>query len=237
MEQRRDFDLDAQVAEWRRWQERTSSLTPRELDELQDHLRAHVDLELELNATLGPAQAFHVACKEIGPARVLSKEFAKVGKARWRRVFLTGWAMYAVSFLLPSAEFSIDHGYQWLLQVTLADLRYPQILAFDVLPNLAMLMTIPVFLGLKPPSGRCLKWILGLAGIGAMGAAVFISGLFAFIPENRGLWEGIARFGTGYWTWATSLAAVATALHLRAREWASAKPRAAASVSGQGVFQ
>ena len=237
MEQRRDFDLDAQVAEWRRWQERTSSLSPRELDELEDHLRAHVDLELELNATLGPAQAFHVACKEIGPARVLSKEFAKVGKARWRRVFLTGWAMYAVSFLLPSAEFSFDHGYQWLLQVTLADLRYPQILAFDVLPNLAMLMTIPVFLGLKPPSGRCLKWILGLAGIGAMGAAVFIAGLFAFIPENRGLWEGIARFGTGYWTWATSLTAVATALHLRAREWASARPKASARVAGQGVFQ
>ena len=53
MEQRRHFDLDAQVAEWRRWQERTSSLSPRELDELEDHLRAHVDLEVELNPGLG----------------------------------------------------------------------------------------------------------------------------------------------------------------------------------------
>lgn len=237
MEQRRDFDLDARIAHWRRWQERTSSLSPRQLDELEDHLRAHIDFEMELNATLGPAKAFRVACDEIGPGPVLSKEFAKVGGARWRRVFMTGWTMYAASLLLPSAEFSFDHGYQWLLRVTLADLRYPQILAFDVLPNLAMLMTIPVFLGLKPPSGRCLKWILGLAGIGAMGTAVFVAGLFAFSPENRGLWDGIARFGTGYWTWAASLTVVAAALHMRAREWASARARASARVADQGVFR
>lgn len=31
--QRRDFNLDGQFAEWRRWQERTSSPSPRELDE------------------------------------------------------------------------------------------------------------------------------------------------------------------------------------------------------------
>lgn len=93
MEQRRDFDHDARIAQWRRWQQRTSSLSPRELDELEDHLRAHIDLEMELNATLGPARACRVACREIGPGHVLSKEFAKVGRARWRRVLMTGWTM------------------------------------------------------------------------------------------------------------------------------------------------
>ena len=237
MEQRRDFDLDARVARWRRSQERTSSLSPRELDELEDHLRAYVDLELELNATLGPARAFRIACREIGPGPVLSKEFAKVGKARWRRVFITGWAMYAASFLLPSAEMGFDAGYRFVWDIASRGLFYPQVLAFVVLPNLAMLTTIRVLLGRKPPYGRRAKWMLGAAGVGAMGTAVFISGLFAFSPENRGLWEGIARFGTGYWIWATSLTTVATALHLRAREWASASPKASARFAGQGVFQ
>ena len=136
MEQRWDFDLDARVARWRRWQERTSSLSPRELDELEDHLRAYVDLELELNATLGPARAFRVACREIGPGPVLSKEFAKVGKARWRRVFITGWAMYAVSFLLPSAEMGFDAGYRFVWDLASRGLFYPQVLAFVVLPTL-----------------------------------------------------------------------------------------------------
>jgi len=233
----RDFDLDARIAHWRQRQERTSSLSPRQLDELEDHLRAHIDLELELNATLGPARAFRVACDEIGPGPVLSKEFAKVGGARWRRVFLTGWAMYAASFLLPSAEMGFDAGYRFVWDIASRGLFYPPVLAFVVLPNLTMLTTVRILLSRKPPYGRRVKWMLGVAGVGAMGTPVFTAGLFAFSPENRGLWEGIARFGTGYWTWATSLTAVATALHLRAREWASAKPKAAASVSGQGVFQ
>ena len=51
------FDLDTEVRRWRERQERKSSLSPRELDELEDHLRARVDLELEINATLAPRRA------------------------------------------------------------------------------------------------------------------------------------------------------------------------------------
>ncbi len=230
----RDFDLDAQVGEWCRWQERTSSLSPRELDELEDHLRAHVDLEVELNPRLGPARAFRIACDEIGTGAALSKEFAKVGRAGWRRVLMTGWAMYAASFLLPSAEMGFDAGYRFVWDITWVGMYYPQVLAFVVLPNLAMLTTIRVLSGRKPPCGRGAKWMLGVAGVGAMGTAVFLAGLFMFSPENRGFWDGIARFGTGYWTWATSLAVVAVALHMRAREWASARAKAAANATGQG---
>ncbi len=228
MEQRRHFDVDAQVAEWRRWQERTSSLSPRELDELEDHLRAHVDLEMALNPVLGLPRAFGVACREIGTGAVLSKEFAKVGKARWRRMFVQGWVLYAASFLLPSSELGFNHGYQFVLDFTLSDLTYPTILAFAFLPNLVMLMTTPVLLGRKPPSPRCLKWLLGIAGVGAVGAAVVHSARFTIRP---------AAIGIGFWAWSASLIFVAAALQLRAREWASAKPEPWTGVPDQGACQ
>lgn len=238
MEKRRDCDLNARIAHWRTRQERTSSLSPRELDELEDHLRAHIDLEMELNATLGPAQAFRDACQEMGPGSALAKEFAKVGGARWRRLFVQGWVLYVVSFLLPSAELGFDAGYRFVLEIIwLEGLIYPHILGLVVLPNLAMLATIRVLLGRRHPSGHRVKWVLGLTGIGAVGAAVSVAGIFMFSPENRGFWDGIARFGTGYWSWTASLILVATALHLRAREWASAKPRMSARVPDHGAYQ
>lgn len=237
MEQRRDYDLDARIAQWRRWQERTSSLSPRELDELEDHLRAHIDLEVELNPGLGPARAFRIACDEIGAGAALAKEFAKVGKARWRRMFLQGWALYAASFLLPSTELGFSHGYQFLLDFTLSDLTYPNVLAFAFLPNLVMLMTTPVLLGCRPPSPRCLKWLLGVAGVGALGTAVVHSARFMIGAANVGLWDGLAAFGIGFWAWTASLIFVAAALQLRAREWASAKPEPWTRVPDQGAYQ
>lgn len=237
MEDRRDHDLEARIAEWRGWQESTSSLSPRELDELEDHLRAHIDLEMELDATLGPARAFRVASHEIGTGAALSREFAKVGKVPWRRMFVQGWVLYAASFLLPSAELEFNHGYQFVLKFALSDLTYPQILAFAFLPNLVMLMTTPVLLGRKPPSPRCLQWLLGIAGVGAVGAAAVHSARFVIGPPDVGVWDMLAAFGIGFWTWTASLLFVAAALRLRAREWASAKPEPWTRVPDQGAYQ
>lgn len=237
MEQRPNFNLDAQVGEWRRWQERTSSLSPRELDELEDHLREHVELETALSPGLGPARAFRVARDEIGTGATLAKEFAKVGKVRWRRMFMQGWVLYAASFLLPSSEFEFSHGYQFLLDFTLSDLTYPQVLAFALLPNLVMLMTAPVFMRCRPPSPRCLKWLLGIAGVGAVGTAVVHSARFMVGPPNLGLWDPLAAFGIGFWAWTASLIFVAAALRLRAREWASAKPEPWTPAPDRGACQ
>ena len=41
------FDLEKEVRRWLANQERGSSLSVRELDELEDHLRALIDLELQ----------------------------------------------------------------------------------------------------------------------------------------------------------------------------------------------
>ena len=47
------FALEKAVRRWRRGLEHRSSLSPRELDELEDHLRVRVDPELELDPGLG----------------------------------------------------------------------------------------------------------------------------------------------------------------------------------------
>ena len=86
------FDLDSEVRRWRRRQERRSSLSSRELDELEDHLRAHVDLETELTPSLTPARAFAQATTAMGAPEKLSKEFARAGKPRWRKLVFAGWA-------------------------------------------------------------------------------------------------------------------------------------------------
>ena len=80
------FDVDGEIRRWRKRQERQTSLSPRELDELEDHLRARTRLELELNAALAPERAFAIARQALGEADEVSREFAKAGKPRWAAV-------------------------------------------------------------------------------------------------------------------------------------------------------
>ena len=96
------FDLDTEVRRWREHAEGKSSLSPREVDELEDHLRARVDLELELNGALTPVQAFAAASEDVGEPAALSKEFVKAGRPRWRPLLVAAWAMFAVSWFLPA---------------------------------------------------------------------------------------------------------------------------------------
>lgn len=74
------FELESEVRNWRTRVERGSSLSPRELDELEDHLRARVDLELELNPGLSPVDALAIAQEGLGQPTAISREFAKAGR-------------------------------------------------------------------------------------------------------------------------------------------------------------
>ena len=227
---RRDRDLEAQIGQWRTWQERTSSLSPRELDELEDHLRARIDLEMELNAALAPTRAFHVARREMGTGRALSKEYAKVGKPRWRGLFVAGWAMFAASFLLPVTGFELlseypGYGRAGGFEVFLRCLGPSPFFLF-ALPNFAMLFTIPAFRGRRLAGGCWLRRLLGFAGLGALGIGIALSSLHLTVMTSYGVSSSVrALLGVGYWTWAASFIWVAAALHLRARGWASAKLR------------
>lgn len=218
------FDMERAVLRWRRKLERRSGLAPREVDELEDHLRARVELEMELNAALTPARALVMARGDLGQAAALSREFAKVRKPRWRRWLVAGWAMFGVSFALPAIWWPAppilnagwSYGYQVFFLDLFADGGFPL-----VLPSAAMILSIRAFRSRSPEAGRWLGRILGVAGL--LGVVV---GILAVI---RSAGEYGPVLGIGAWMWHLSFISVAIGLRIRNRDRASAEPRPAAS--------
>ncbi|WP_419162451.1 hypothetical protein [Candidatus Palauibacter sp.] len=217
------FELEREVGRWRREVERTSALSPRELDELEDHLRARVDLELHLTQALSPARAFQIAREALGQPAALSREFVKAGRPAWRFLFLAGWALYAASFFLsPAFPPIFEFGYE-LFWTSLADGAF--VLA---LPNLAMIMTVSVFRSARPVRRHSRRYlriahriVLGLSGLATLGF-----GVKTLLTPPWVVVDGVgsvAHLGPAYWAWSASLALVATALWLRDRAWTAAK--------------
>lgn len=220
------FELDAEVRKWRTRLEGGSSLSARELDELEDHLRARTDLELELNPGLAPSHAFAIAREGLGQPMAISREFARAGRPRWRRLLLAGWAMYAVSFLLPAlsnpypdATITTIYGYRVfdeLIQLTqLPPGGSGLLLVMMSLPNLMMLTTLPTLWRRRRARRAWTAWIVAAAGALPLGL-----GLLRVANGGMG-WN----LGVGYWMWCASFAAAAVALWLRNREGASTRPK------------
>lgn len=224
------FELDREVQNWRTRVERNSSLSARELDELEDHLRARVDLELELDAALTPARALAIAVKALGELQAISTEFVRAGRPRWRGLLLAGWVLYATSFLMPAFGFSsadIDrttYGYEVvpeLIQLTASGLTLSVVAMW--LPNLILLMTLSAWRRRRPPRKAWTAWIVGATGALPLGL-----GLLRLGDPGPGFHSGV-----GFWAWCASFVVVATALWFRSRDWASA--RSAKSVAEQAV--
>ena len=209
---------EKEVRRWREEVERRSSLSPREIDELEDHLRARVELEMELEPALGPARALAIARGELGRAVDLSREFARAGKPTWRRWMAAGWALFGVSFALPAiwwplpsipgGEWSYGYGIFFLDLFTDGDFLL-------LLPSVAMILSVRAFLSRSPGTGRWLGRILGVAG--SLGVAI---GLLAVV---RSAGESGPVLGIGAWMWHLSFVLVAIGLRIRNREWASAR--------------
>ena len=219
------FDLDTEVRRWRERRERTSSLSLRELDELEDHLRARVDLELEINATLAPRRAFAIARRELGKPAALEKEFAKAGKPRWRRWLVAGWAVFAASFVLPVVQpmpggrwvFGWEAATRVLTSVVQSPgetLITPEYLSG--LTNLLMLYTL-LQLRTRTVRPRRVRWLAGLVSGSALLNLVWLR-VWAEPVVLPPLGMGI-----GYWAWTVSFFCVAGALWIRTKQNALAK--------------
>lgn len=214
------FKLEEAVLQWRERQERNSSLSPRELDELVDHLRARIDLELDLSAVLAPERAFAIARHELGEATVLSKEFAKAGRPRWRTWLVAGWAMYAASWFLPVYDFfGTTYGYQLLNEIT-GDIPDADT-ALLVALNLPMLMTVPVLWGARLSCTRWVRRLVGTVGVLVIGSVVGVI-VYGSIDSGSMVWLLPPPFLAGFWAWTASFLCVARGLGLRAKAWASA---------------
>ena len=219
------FNLETAVQRWRADLERRSSLSPREVDELEDHLRARFDLELELDAGMAPACAFAIVRHELGQGPALGREFEKARKPTWRRWLMAGWVLFAGSLLL---RVELRYGYEpyWLL---LRNLSAQEILG-ALLPILAMLLTLPALLGLRLLRGRGVRWLVTSVGLWSVGNAIYI------VASGR-LWRthtfaGLDRIGIpdppGYvppyvWAWWLSFVFAAIGLWLRDRQRVRAK--------------
>ena len=236
-------DLDARIRDWRQLQERETSLSARELDELEDHLRARVDLELETNAGLAPNRAFAIAREELGKSGALASEFAKARQPRWRKLMIAGWAMFGASLMMPALTFDFPGGaVRYGYEILWSRLNGPILVA---LPSLIVLLTIPTLWNPRYFRGR---WLAGLLG-GVLGAGGIVSLAFGFFLSFRpevffsfligsfGITSGVGTLGPGFWLWASSFLPVAIALQLRASHLKLVQPRAPFSDANQGALQ
>lgn len=211
------FDLEKAVGRWRKQLESESTLSPREVDELEDHLRAGFDLEMELTPAQTPVAAFANASGGMGEPAELSKEFARAGSPRWRRLIYAGWALFAVSFVLPAYSrgpsgggglfsFGVTSGWDafgsaliwgdWLGR-------------FSALTNLIMLGSLLILRTSRRKRGRWLRWLVGGAGLLNL----------AYWP----IWvvvdgDPLSDLLPGYWLWVASFLCVAAGIWMLVKE-------------------
>ncbi|WP_428277608.1 hypothetical protein [Candidatus Palauibacter sp.] len=228
-------ELDVEIRKWRRRLRRRSTLSSRELDELEDHLRARVDLELESDASLAPVEAYTAARRALGEPAALLREFSRAGQSRWQRLVLAGWVVYVTSFLLPvlvrsgsgaapAGSGRTTYGYHFLVGPLQEGELGSQLLI--LLINLPMLLTLPTFRHSRRPRG---SWrILGTVGALTLALGVLTQGWPPW--TTAGAVGGGVHLGSGFWVWSTSFVWVAAALLLRKREWTRANRRRRISV-------
>lgn len=228
------FDLEEAFRKWRRGLERRSSLSSRELDELEDHLRARTRLESELNAALTPERAFAVAREALGEGNAVSSEFAKVGNPRWRRLLVAGWALFGVSFLLPAFHvpevgfglarpfgFQPYYGFEVFRELLLADGEFGGVLA-ALSPLAAMLLTLIPLRGRPEGRQRWLRYALSIVGAGGVALGFMVPQVAVLVHGEPAFAQGL---GIGFWAWSLSFVCAAAALWLRDHEGASARAK------------
>ena len=80
--------LDLEIEEWRAFVEQSPAVDGRDLEELEDHLRAQIADLTEVG--LSPDEALLVAVKRMGTVDELSREFAREHSARlWRQLVMS----------------------------------------------------------------------------------------------------------------------------------------------------
>jgi hypothetical protein len=86
------FDIDTRIQEWRRTVSAHFGDRGDVVDELEAHLRD--DLDRRVRSGVSPEQAWADACAQLGEARQLAGEFAKVGGRRWLPAWIAAVAVF-----------------------------------------------------------------------------------------------------------------------------------------------
>lgn len=224
------FRLDEEIRGWREDLKDSGWFSPRELDELEDHLRAHAARELQLDPGGDSVRTLETAARvELGEPKALFREFEKSEAPSWRPLLLAGWGLYALSFVLPgfgAVGFGPSHpgfgmsgpGYEFLRLALENGWILPLLL------NLPMALTFPALGRARRSLDGWLRRVIGATGASALGLGVFnlLRPLPLPVDGDRFLY---GHLGTAYWVWSASFALVAVSLWLRDREWAPRQPR------------
>lgn len=228
------FDLEKALSGWRKCQERESSLSPREVDELEDHLQARMDLERELNPTLTRAQALAAASREMGNSQALSNEFAKAGRPRWKGLLITGWVLFATSFIMPTIDppsfFTPPIPPPGTTVSTTSTSTAPDHLpGWDVFAEI-----LSGFLGPLGVVSALSSLLIPLTGLGLLrgwkvGARWMAYVLVGATGMNLFLWMPVffEDLHVGYYAWLASFILVTVAWWRRNGEWSPARPEKA----------
>ena len=162
----------------------------------------------------------------------MSREFAKAGEPRWRRLLVAGWALFGVSFLVPTFSLSgpglppgtPNYGYEVFWNLLWNGLLWnggelPNLLA-ALIPNLLLVLTLPALRGRPGGRRRGLRWALTTAGLATL-AMAFLMPTITIVGNG---WEPVfARPGIGFRAWSLSFVCAASALWLRDRGRAAPK--------------
>lgn len=216
------FDLEKATGRWRKDLEKRSSLSPQDVDELEDHLRVRFDLEMELTPSLSPAKAFARARLGVGAPPELSREFAKAGKPGWRRLVFAGLALFAVSFVLPAYVEPGPRGSFFASVGTMSGWdAFGNALVFgdhvgrwSALTNAIILFGL-VTLVVARRAGR--RWLAALLAVAGALNLVYWP-IWVVIEDGSA-----THLGPGYWAWVASFGCMAAGFWLRNREWASTR--------------
>ena len=224
------FPLDDEVRRWRADLEDKRWFSPLELDELEDHLRSHASEELELGSSPDSALAFEAALREeIGEPTALFREFAKSETPGWRPLLLAGWGLFALSFLLPGFGIVAFQPSRPDVGMSVSGWEFLRLALTDgwilgLLPNLAMVMTLPALGRARRRLEGWLWPVLGAVSVSALGVGALL--LLRPLPVTvDGDFFMYGHLGAAYWVWSASFALVATALWSRGREWAPDRPK------------
>jgi hypothetical protein len=103
------FDLDQAIAEWRRQMLAAGIKSPVPLEELESHLRDHVEQQVRLG--IDPQQAFNTAARQIGYANELKSEFKKTCGTGWnaRSLWFPGIIGLAITVILNLVGLFVLH--------------------------------------------------------------------------------------------------------------------------------
>ncbi|WP_062389703.1 permease prefix domain 1-containing protein [Demequina iriomotensis] len=164
-----DAGVEAEIARWRAYVLGRGSVSTADADELEDHLRGH--LEHLVASGLSEDEAFLVAVKRMGSQSDVAREFARQHQRRlWRELVLDGGAARARGGLAAVLGFGSAAGLAARLGWALGGGEHPQ----D-----GFLLGIPLVLGVV---AAFLWWRRGssprvLAAIGGIAAALASLGL------------------------------------------------------------